>query len=74
MVNFIDFPEKTNEKFQVFQSKSSKKIRKGGPETSKRLEDERETKREGERGGWRRKEGEGEGKSEKKMKKNIHTK
>ena len=28
---FIDLPGKINEKFQVFKSKSSKKIRKGGP-------------------------------------------
>jgi len=54
---FNDFPGKINEKFQVFQSNSSKKIRKGGPETSKRLGDERETQREVGRGGWRRKDG-----------------
>ena len=57
---FIDFPGKINEKFQVFKSKSSKNVRTGGPETRKRLADERETQREGERGGWGRKQGEGE--------------
>ena len=50
----MDFPGKINEKFQVFQSKSSKKIRKGGPETRKLLEEERETQRKVGREGWRR--------------------
>ena len=63
---FIDFPGKINEKFQVFKSKSSLKIRKGRPETRKRLEDDRERQGKGERGGWGRKEGEEEGKIEKK--------
>ncbi len=34
---FNDFPGKIKEKFQVFKSKSIKKIRRGGPETGKRL-------------------------------------
>ena len=51
---FIDFPGKTNEKFQVFKSKSSQKIRKGGSEMSKRLEEERETQRKVGREGGRR--------------------
>ena len=63
---FIDFPGKINEKFQVFKSKSNKKIRKGGPEMRKRLEEQRETQRKVGREGWRRKEGVGEGKIEKK--------
>ena len=62
----MDFPGKINEKFQVFKSKSSKKSRKGGPETWKRLEEERETQSKRERGGWGRKEGMGERKIEKK--------
>ena len=63
---FIDFPGKIIEKFQVFKSKSSKKIRKGGPETSKPLEVVRVTKRKVGRAGWRRKEGKGGGKMGKK--------
>ena len=51
---FIDFPGKINEKFQVFNSKSNKKIRKGGPETWKRLEDEMVTQGEVGSGGWGR--------------------
>ncbi len=70
---FIDFPGKINEKFQVFKSKSNKKIRFGGPTTSKRLEDERKRRKEDgeerkgmEEGRW--------GKKEEKMNKNIYTK
>ena len=57
---FNDFPGKINEIFQVFKSKSIQKNRFGGPTTSKRLEDERERRREEDGRGWRRKEGKGE--------------
>ncbi len=51
---FIDFPGKNNEKFQVFKSKSSKKIRKGGSEMSNRLEEETKPYRKVGREGGRR--------------------